>query len=178
MPGLMELADLMRAQTEVLATLPRTLVELNRSVLRLTETLASARETVASTQRLTERLNHVVDELEEPVLALRPGLERLAVVLDDPVISTVPDTLRRLQDEAVPLLVELRETQSRVSVVATFAEEATARLANLPGASLLRQRRRPLADPVDPVDPVDPSSSQPSPPADPAASPDEDDQPE
>jgi len=96
-------------------------------------------------------------------------------VLDDPVISTVPDTLRRLQDEAVPLLVELRETQSRVSVVATFAEEATARLANLPGASLLRQRRRPLADPVDPASP---SSSQPSPPADPAASPDEDDQPE
>ena len=99
-------------------------------------------------------------------------------MLDDPVISTVPDTLRRLQDEAVPLLVELRETQSRVSVVATFAEEATARLANLPGASLLRQRRRPLADPVDPVDPASPSSSQPSPPADPAASPDEDDQPE
>lgn len=96
-------------------------------------------------------------------------------MLDDPVISTVPDTLRRLQDEAVPLLVELRETQSRVSVVATFAEEATARLANLPGASLLRQRRRPLADPVDPASP---SSSQPSPPADPAASPDEDDQPE
>jgi chromosome segregation ATPase len=173
MPGLMELADLMRAQTEVLATLPRTLVELNRSVLRLTETLASARETVASTQRLTERLNHVVDELEEPVLALRPGLERLAVVLDDPVISTVPDTLRRLQDEAVPLLVELRETQSRVSVVATFAEEATARLANLPGAGLLRQRRRPAGDPSSPSGPA-----APSPPADLPTGPDEDDQPD
>lgn len=149
-PGLSELVELMRAQTEVLAMLPRTMVELNRSVLRLTETLASARETVASTQRLTERLSHVVDELEEPVLALRPGLERLAVVLDDPSVSTVPATLRSLQDEVLPLLVELRETQGKVRAVATFAEEAGVRLAAFPGASLLRPRRRPT-DPGDPV---------------------------
>lgn len=145
-PGLGELIDLMRAQTEVLATLPRTLIDLNRSVLRLTETIASARETVASTQRLTERLNRVVDELEEPVLALRPGMQRLAVVLDDPAVSMVPETLRRLQEEALPLLVELRETQGKVSSIATFAEETGARLSSFPGAGLLRPRRRPEAD--------------------------------
>jgi hypothetical protein len=38
-------------------------------------------------------------------------------VLDDPVVDTVPDTLRRIQEDLVPLLHGLRVAQSRVGSV-------------------------------------------------------------
>lgn len=147
-PGLTELMALLQAQTDALAALPRTLVDLNRSILSLVEVLNSARATVNSTQRLTQRLDRIVDELEEPLLALRPGLERLGSVLDDPVVDTVPDTLRTLTDEVIPLVQGLRETQAKISTLASSPErilglvdEASARFANSALGSLWRARR-------------------------------------
>src|SRR5512143_2236404 len=147
-PTLTDLVALLQAQTDALAALPRTLVDLNRSILSLIEVLASVRETVASTQRLTQRLDRIVDELEEPVLAMRPGLERVAAVLNDPVVDTVPDTLRTLTDQVVPLVHGLRETQAKISVLASSPErllglvdEASARFANSTFGGLWRARR-------------------------------------
>ena len=116
-PGLSELLSLLQAQTEALAQLPRTLSDLNGTVRELTEATTMAHATIASAQRIAERLEVLVDELEEPVRALKPGLERVGRVLDDPAVDTVPDTLRRISEDLVPLIHGLRVAQDRVGSV-------------------------------------------------------------
>jgi ABC-type transporter Mla subunit MlaD len=113
-PGLTELLSLLQTQTEALAQLPRTLSDLNGTVRELTEATKMAHATIASAQRIAERLEDLV---EEPVRALKPGIERVGRVLDDPVVDTVPDTLRRIQEDLVPLIHGLRVAQSRVGSV-------------------------------------------------------------
>jgi hypothetical protein len=76
-----------------------------------------ARDTIASAQRTAERLEDLVEELEEPVRALRPGLERVGKVLDDPVVDTIPDTLRQIHDDLMPLIHGLRQAQTRMGSV-------------------------------------------------------------
>ena len=129
-PGLGELLTLLQTQTEALAQLPRTLSDLNGTVKELTEATTMAHATIASAQRIAERLEDLVDELEEPVRALKPGIERVGRVLDDPVVDTVPDTLRRIQEDLVPLIHGLRVAQDRVGSV----------------TGLLRRRPRPGDD--------------------------------
>ena len=129
-PGLGELLGLLQAQTEALAQLPRTLADLNGTVRELTAATTSARQTIESAQRMAERLEALVDELEEPVRALRPGLVRLGKVLDDPAVDTVPDTLRRIHDDLMPLVSGLRQAQTRMGSM----------------AGLLRRRDRPGDD--------------------------------
>jgi ABC-type transporter Mla subunit MlaD len=116
-PGLSDLLSLLQTQTEALAQLPRTLSDLNGTVRELTEATTMARDTIASAQRTAERLEHLVVELEEPVRALRPGLERVGRVLDDPAVDTVPDTLRRIHDDLMPLISGLRQAQARMGTV-------------------------------------------------------------
>jgi hypothetical protein len=133
LPGPSQVFGVITTQARALAELPRTLLDLNRSVLGLIEALGSARETMATVAVVTARLERVASELEGPVLALRPGLERLAKILDDDVVDTIPDIVRTINEDVVPLLQGLRDTQSRVNALATV----------LPGASLLFSRRPP-----------------------------------
>jgi ABC-type transporter Mla subunit MlaD len=116
-PGLTELLTLLQTQTEALAQLPRTLSDLQGTVRELTEATTVARDTISSAQRIAERLEDLVEELEEPVRALRPGLERVGRVLDDPAVDTVPETLRRIHEDLMPLIHGLRQAQSRVGSV-------------------------------------------------------------
>jgi ABC-type transporter Mla subunit MlaD len=116
-PGLGDLLSLMQKQTEALAQLPSTLIDLNRTIRELTEATTLARETIESAQRVTERLEGLVEELHQPVRALKPGLERVGRVLDDPAVDTVPDTLRRIHDDLMPLIAGLRHAQARVGSV-------------------------------------------------------------
>jgi ABC-type transporter Mla subunit MlaD len=116
-PGLAELLNLLQMQTEALAQLPRTLSDLQGTVRELTEATTKARDTIASAQRTAERLEDLVEELEEPVRALKPGLERVGRVLDDPAVDTVPETLQRIHDDLMPLIHGLRQAQSRVGSV-------------------------------------------------------------
>jgi ABC-type transporter Mla subunit MlaD len=124
-PGFSELLSILQTQTEALAQLPRTLSDLNGTVKELTEATTMARETIASAQRIAERLEDLVEELEEPVRALRPGLERVGKVLDDPAVDTVPDTLRRINEDLMPLIHGLRAAQSRVGSVAGILRRRT-----------------------------------------------------
>jgi len=117
-PGLSELLSLLQTQTEALSQLQRTLSDLNGTVRELTAATTMARDTVASAQRIAERLEVLMDELEEPVRALRPGIERVGKVLDDPAVDTVPDTLRQINEDLMPLIHSLRQAQSRVGSVA------------------------------------------------------------
>ncbi len=119
-PGLSELVDVMQRQTEALAQLPRTLTDLNGAVRELVAATREATEAIASAQRTAERLEGLVEELEEPVRALRPGLERVGRVLDDPAIDTVPDTLRTVADDLLPLVHGLRQATDRVGSVSGF----------------------------------------------------------
>lgn len=116
-PGLSELLTLLQTQTEALAQLPRTLSDLQGTVRELTQATTMARETIESAQRIAERLEGLVEELEEPVRSLKPGLERVGKVLDDPAVDTVPDTLRRIHDDLMPLITGLRQAQARVGSV-------------------------------------------------------------
>ena len=116
-PGLGDVLSLLQKQTEALAQLPRTLTDLNRTIRELTEATTLARETIESAQRITERLEGLVEELQQPVRALKPGLERVGRVLDDPAVDTVPDTLRRIHDDLMPLIAGLRQAQSRIGSV-------------------------------------------------------------
>jgi ABC-type transporter Mla subunit MlaD len=116
-PGLSDLISLLQTQTEALAQLPRTLADLNSTVRSLTEATTKARETIDSAQRTAERLEALVEELAEPVRALRPGLERVGRVLDDPVVDTIPDTIRAVQEDLVPLIHGLRLAQARMGSV-------------------------------------------------------------
>jgi ABC-type transporter Mla subunit MlaD len=116
-PGLTELLSLLQTQTEALAQLPRTLSDLTGTVRELTKATTMARETIESAQRIAERLEDLVEELEEPVRALRPGIERVGRVLDDPAVDTVPDTLRRINADLMPLIHGLRQAQTRMGSV-------------------------------------------------------------
>ena len=117
-PGLSELLSILQTQTEALSQLPRTLADLNGTVRELTQATTMARDTIASAQRIAERLEDLVNELEEPVRALKPGIERVGKVLDDPAVDTVPDTLRRINEDLLPLIHGLRQAQTRVGSVA------------------------------------------------------------
>jgi hypothetical protein len=134
-PGVPQAIALVRSQARALAAVPRTLIDLNRSVLGLIEAVNAARETLAAAGVVVERLERISAELEEPILALRPGLERLARILDDDVVDTIPEVLKSINEDVLPLLQGLRDTQSRVNSLATV----------LPGASLLFSRRPPRA---------------------------------
>jgi ABC-type transporter Mla subunit MlaD len=116
-PGLTELLSILQTQTEALSQLPRTLSDLTGTVRELTQATSRARETIEAAQRITERLEALIEEIDEPVRALRPGLERVGRVLDDPAVDTVPDTLRQIHDDLMPLIHGLRQAQTRVGSV-------------------------------------------------------------
>jgi hypothetical protein len=116
------------APARALIEIPRTLLDLNRSILSLIDAVTMARETLTSAADVAARMERVAQELEEPMMALRPGIERLARVLDDEAVETLPDTLRRINEDVLPLLAGLRETQSRVNAVASIMPGAASML--------------------------------------------------
>ncbi len=128
-----EVLRVAQAQAEAMAALPGALLSLSRAVSQLDGTIREAREAVARLQRLGERLDGILDEIEEPVRDLAPGLRRVGAVLDDPMVSEVPDTIRRIRDDVLPLVATLRGT--------------TDMLDRFSGRGLLAARRRPVPEP-------------------------------
>ena len=150
-PGIDGLFSLLQSQTEAMAGLPSAVASLTGAVRGLGEVVSEARETLAVVHRLALRLDGLADELEEPLRALAPGLQRLAVVLDDPVVEEVPDTLRKIQADILPVLRTLADTHERVAFIAgsterimQFVDETGRTFAQLPGAALLGRRRSPV----------------------------------
>lgn len=93
-----------------MAALPGALLSLTRAVSSLDGTIREARDTVARLQRLGSRLESILDEVEEPVKDLAPGLRRVGRMLDDPVVSEIPETVRRVREDLLPLVATLRGT--------------------------------------------------------------------
>ena len=147
-PGVDGLFAVLQAQTEALAALPSAVSSLTGAVRQLGEVVGEARETLSAVHRLALRMDAMAEELEEPLRALAPGLQRLAVVLDDPVVEDIPDTLRKVQADVLPVLRTLADTHERVAFIAgsterimTFVDETGRTIAGLPGAALLGRRR-------------------------------------
>ena len=137
MPSPAHALRLAREQAEALAALPTALLSLTRAVGSLDGTIREARDAVARLQRLGERLEGMLDEVEEPVKDLAPGLRRMGKVLDDPAVSEIPDTVRRMREDVLPLAATLRGTSD---VLDRFT-----------GRALLGGRRRPEASPIVPT---------------------------
>jgi ABC-type transporter Mla subunit MlaD len=147
-PGIDGLFAVLQAQTEALAALPGTITALNGAVRGLVDVAAQSRETVATMHRLATRMDSLVAELEEPMKALAPGLTRLAAVLDDPIVEELPDTLRKVQEDVLPVLRTLADTHERVAFIAgsterimAFVDETGRTIAGIPGAALLGRRK-------------------------------------
>jgi len=111
--------SVLQAQTAALAALPGAVADLSAAVRNLSEATAGAKETVQTMNRLATKMEGLVDELT-------PGLHRVAVVLDDPVMSTLPEAMTRVQRDLLPVLRTIADTNERI-----------ASLASLPGASTL-----------------------------------------
>ena len=110
LPSPSRVLRLARDQAEAMAALPGALLSLTRAVSSLDGTIREARETVAQLQRLGSRLESILDEVEEPVKDLAPGLRRVGAVLDDPAVSEIPETVRRVREDLLPLVATLRGT--------------------------------------------------------------------
>lgn len=158
-PGIDGVFSVLQVQTDALAALPSAVGALTGAVRQLGEVIGEARETLSAVNRLAVRMDSLAAELEGPLRALAPGLQRLAVVLDDPLIEELPDTLRKVQDDVLPVLRTLADTHERVAFIAgsterimTFVDETSRTIAHLPGAALLGRRRgAPLRAPGAPV---------------------------
>jgi ABC-type transporter Mla subunit MlaD len=141
----------LQAQTEALAALPGAVQSLSAAVKNLADATAGAKDTIQTLNRLATRIEGIVEELEEPLKALAPGMTRMAAVLDDPVVSTVPETLAQVQRDILPVLRTLADTNERVAFIAgsterimAFVDETGRTIAGIPGAALLA-RRKPAA---------------------------------
>ena len=147
-PGIDGLFGLLQQQTDALAQLPGTVAALTGAVRGLGDVVVQARDTLQAVHRLAVRLDSLVEELDEPLRALAPGLSRLAVVLDDPAVQSLPDTLSTVTNDLLPVLRTLADTHERVAFIAgqterimAFVDETSRTLAHLPGATLLGRRR-------------------------------------
>jgi hypothetical protein len=121
--------SVMQAQTAALAALPGAVESLSAAVRNLAEVTAGAKETVERMNRLAAKCEALVDELT-------PGLHRVAGVLDDPVVSELPDVVTQVRRDMLPVLRTLADTNERILS-----------LASLPGASTLLGWRRPATSP-------------------------------
>ena len=122
--------SVLQAQTAALQALPGAVADLSAAVHNLSEATAGAKDTVQTMNRLASKMEGLVDELT-------PGLRRVAVVLDDPVMSTLPEALTRVQRDLLPVLRTIAETNERI-----------ASLASIPGASTLLGLGRKVSPPA------------------------------
>lgn len=140
--------NVLQAQTEALAALPGAVQSLSAAVKNLAEATAGAKDTMQTMNRLAHRIEEIVIELEEPLKALAPGMKRMAAVIDDPIVSAVPETLAQIQRDILPVLRTLADTNERVAFIAgsterimAFVDDTGRTIAGLPGAALLSRRR-------------------------------------
>jgi ABC-type transporter Mla subunit MlaD len=133
MPRMDDAMQLFKAQAEILAELPSTVIELQRTARELTETLVAMREAVAAAQRVANRVEGVLDDMEEPVRQMRPGIARLAAVLDDPAIDRIPSTLRAIELMVEPVAAGLTRLRDRSARVVQQGRQLSRRLGSVGG---------------------------------------------
>lgn len=141
-PGLSGLQDLVGLQAQAMAQLPVTVAELNRAVAELTQVIEAARTTIETAHQVSQRLDRATRELEQPVRDLRPGIERLARVLDDPTIDEIPRTLKMIGDVVEPINNRVRQSQDHAASVSAAARSVARAVRRLPARAMEQVRRR------------------------------------
>jgi ABC-type transporter Mla subunit MlaD len=114
MRGVQDLARLLQVQGELLSELPETLTELSRAVRGLADTVEASKATLASVQRVAERIDTLLDDLEDPVRGLRPGIEKVTAVLQDPAIQRIPPMLSSIDSTVTPMAQRAERTRARL----------------------------------------------------------------
>jgi hypothetical protein len=142
--------SVLQAQTEALAALPGAVQSLSAAVKNLAEVTAGAKDTVVTMNRMIRRVDGIVAELEEPLKALAPGMTRMAKILDDPIVGSLPEVMTQIQQGLLPVLKTLADTNDRVAFIAgsterimSFIDDTGRTIAGIPGAALLGRRGRP-----------------------------------
>ena len=92
--------------------------------------MAASKDTATSAQRVTNRVEEALDEIEEPIRALRPGLERLAVTLDSPVIDRLPATLEAIESTVLPIAESMQRMRDRWAAAKDRGRRAIAPMRN------------------------------------------------
>lgn len=146
-PGVSDLIQVVKTQTEALASLPMTLVNLTQALRSLTDVVSKAGETVGAVNRVVMRADSLLAELEQPMRDLAPGMTKVAVIINDPVIDEIPTTLAALNRDILPIMRAMAETQAKVAGIAAttdrmmgLLDDVQERLSHLPGANLLSRR--------------------------------------
>lgn len=146
-PGVSDLIGIIKVQTEALASLPMTLVQLTQALKGLTDVVTKAGETVAAVNRTVVRADSLLAELEQPLRDLAPGMQKVAVIITDPVVDEIPNTLKALNRDILPIMKAMADTQAKVAGIAAttdrmmgLLDDVQERLSHLPGANLLSRR--------------------------------------
>ena len=121
LPGLSDVVDVLHAQTTALLSIP--------DAVRAVVTLAT------DAQRVVRRIDGLLDELEQPLRELAPGLQKLARTLEG--------------DEVEQIVTGINETQRQVAAIAATTgrivnviDDVGSKMAAFPMAPLLGGRRR------------------------------------
>ena len=121
LPGVSDVIDLLQTQTQALLSVP--------DAVRAVVTLA------VDAQRVVSRVDSLLDDLEQPLRDLAPGLAKLA---------------RTLEGDEIDFIVRgVGETQRQVAAIAattgrimSLIDDVGTRMASLPMGPLLAGRRR------------------------------------
>ena len=131
MPSMADLLRLMQVQAEVLADLPETIAELSKAVRGLAETAEATKETMAAANRVVNRMETLLDELEDPVRGLRSGIDGVSRVLDAPVLQRLPSIVESVESTLVPITRSAERTRSRLAWIGQRRRSAVARVRRL-----------------------------------------------
>jgi ABC-type transporter Mla subunit MlaD len=153
--GISSLSDLIgvvKTQTEALASLPMTLVNLTSALRNLTEVVTKAGETVSAVNRVVLRVDALLEEIEpqarELITEMKPGLHKVATIINDPVMDEIPGTLASINRDIMPIVKAMADTQAKVAGIAAttdrmmgLLDDLQDRVSHLPGANLLVRGR-------------------------------------
>jgi hypothetical protein len=124
LPGVSDVVDLLQTQTQALLAVPDAV----RAVVDL----------AVDARRVVRRLDSLLDDLEQPLRDLAPGLEKLARTLEG--------------DEVQQIVTGVNDTQRQVAAIAATTgrimaviDDVGARMSS-PMATLMGARRRPRTE--------------------------------
>ena len=140
-PTVNDLVKLTTDQIEALSQLPSSIVLLN-------QTLTGFAQTVGRLDKLVKRMDRLTEPLEEPLAALAPRLEALIPLLDEELMSSLPEVLDSVRRNAIPALEVFGQTQAQVASIAQsvdrlmhLMDDTLLRLQDLPGVGLVNRLR-------------------------------------
>jgi len=139
--GFSDPLQMMKAQSELMAEMPSLVADMQKAVRDLVESVAGIKESVEAAQRVSARVESVLDEIEEPVRSLRPGLIRLAATLDAPVIDRIPVVLAAVDEAVMPVAERFQRVRRRLADAAHRRADLRDSLRN--AVSRVSARRRP-----------------------------------